>query len=94
MSGRLGGTNARDIRSLLQGNTDPKLIKILADLAERQDHLFQLLGQLAHAMDQLADSHLTLTKVSERLKNEHEAIKKAKSLGVLVESEVDRDQSE
>lgn len=89
---RLGGTNARDIRSLLQGNADPRFIKILADLAERQDHLYQLLGQLAHAFDQMATNQINLTKVSERLKEEHLALKAAKAVGVKVESEAAGDE--
>jgi hypothetical protein len=94
MSGRLGLSNARDIRHMLQGNTDPKLIKILADLAERQDHLYQLLGQMAHAMDTLASTQMAVTRATEVLKDEHDRIKRARSAGVKVETEVDRDANE
>lgn len=92
MSGRLGGTNARDVRMLLQGKIDPEVVRVLADLAERQDHLFQLLGQAAHAIDRMADAHMSLTRVSERLKEEHLALKAAKAIGVKVESEAASDE--
>lgn len=94
MSGRLGLSNARDIRHALQGNTDPKVIKILADLAERQDHLFQLLGQLAHAMDIMASSLLATTTGVKALQDKHDEIKRARAAGVKVETEVDRDANE
>jgi ABC-type transporter Mla subunit MlaD len=91
MSGRLGGTNARDIRQALQGNTDPKLVKIIADLADRQDHLFQLMHQLAKALDVLTDGQLAMARATDTLRTEHERIKKAKSMGVVIETEIDRD---
>lgn len=84
---RLGGTNARDIRMLMEGKYPPEVVKAVAGLAERQDHLFQLLGQLAQALDGIADTLLVHTRAVDSLKTEHEKIKQAKSMGVTVASE-------
>lgn len=83
---RLGGMNARDIRSLLDGKHDPDVVKSLSSLAERQDHLFQLLGQLAQAMDTLASSILAQAGAVGVLTAEHDRIKQAKAMGVKVVS--------
>lgn len=84
---RLGGVNARDIRMLLEGNTDPRMLQVVVGLAERQDHLFKLLEQMAHAMDILADSQLAHGNALGTLKDAHEAAKLAKSMGVRIQSE-------
>jgi hypothetical protein len=83
---RLGGMNARDIRTLLDGKHHPDVVRSLSALAERQDHLFQLLGQLASAMDSLADSLLTQASAVGVLTAEHDRIKQAKAMGVKVVS--------
>lgn len=91
MSGRLGGMNARDIRVLLRGKVDPDLGKTLVALAERQDHLFQLLGQLAQSMDVLADALMAQGNAVSGMQRMHDDIKLAKRAGVKVASEVARD---
>jgi hypothetical protein len=83
---RLGGMNARDIRSLLDGKHHPDVVKSLASMAERQDHLFQLLEQLAHAMDTLADSILAQASAVSTLTDAHDRIKQAKAMGTKVVS--------
>lgn len=84
---RLGGVNARDIRILLEGKVDPNIVKVCTGLAERQDHLFQLLGQMAHAMDTLADSVLAHGNALGVLRDAHEQAKAAKAMGTKVGSE-------
>lgn len=84
---RLGGTNARDIRMELQSRADPKLVGILCDLAERQDHLYGLLEQVAHAMDQLANGMLAQGNAVTALTKAHDAAKAAKAMGIKVDSE-------
>lgn len=85
---RLGGMNARDIRVLLRGNIDPALGKVLVGLAERQDHLFQLLGQLAQNMDSMANSLLAQGGAVASLQGAHDRIKQARSGGISVQSEL------
>lgn len=90
MSGsRLGGMNARDIRILLRGKVDPDLGKVLVALAERQDHLFQLLGQLAQSMDVMADGLLAQANAVGAMQGKHDDIKRARQAGVKVASEAD-----
>lgn len=84
---RLGGFNARDIRSLLQGKHDPDIIRCLTEIAERQDHLFGLLETVAHAMDQLANGVLAHGSALNVLSKAHTAAKDAKAMGVKVASE-------
>ena len=95
MSGtRLGGVNARDIRIMLRGKIDPEIGKVLVGLAERQDHLYQLMGQLASHMDTMASGLLATTSGIQALKEKHDEIKQARRGGVTVASEVARDQDE
>ena len=90
---RLGGVNARDIRMLLRGSIDPQLGKVLVGLAERQDHLYQLLITLATSFDKLATALLVQSTVSEHLMGMHQQIKEAKAMGVKVESSAAEDQN-
>lgn len=83
---RLGGMDPKEIRSLLQGKHHPDLVKCVAGISERQDHLFHLLGQLASAMDTLADSILAQAGALDTLKSAHDRAKAAKAMGVKVSS--------
>ncbi len=89
---RLGGINARDIRVLMEaGGIDPRIGQTMIGLAERQDHLFHLLEQVAHAMDTMASSLLAQTSAVGDLQKRHAQLKEAKSLGIKVESEAQDD---
>lgn len=90
---RLGGMNARDIRvDLERVECDPRLKHVLAALAERQDHLFQLIGSAAEGIDRLASMMQNSQQLMGRVMKEHDALIAAKRAGVSVASEVVRDQ--
>ncbi len=89
----LGGMGARDIRMLLRGKVDPDVGKVLVSLADRQDHLYQLMAQMAEMMNIMADGQLATTNAVGVLRDQNEALKAAKRAGVNVASELDRHQS-
>lgn len=91
---RLGGMNARDIRMLLRTveGIHPKLMEVLTGLADRQDHLYQLLGAAAEGIDKLATLNKQTQEVMGKLAQTDRRIREAKAMGVTVDSEVVRDQ--
>jgi hypothetical protein len=92
---RLGGMNARDVRMLLANvECDPRLKTVLAGIAERQDHLFHLLGSAAEGIDRLATMIGQSQMVMGKVMKAHDDLVAAKRAGVTVASESARDQQE
>ena len=91
---RLGGMNARDIRMELQGNIDPKIGKVLVGLADRQDHLYQLMIGLAQSLDTMADSLLKQANGIKGMQEVSARVKNAKATGVSIQASLVADQDD
>lgn len=59
---------ARQVRELLQGNVDPRLLKVLESLAEQQHHLDKGLGECAQMIVQMEKIITDFVGVAENMK--------------------------
>ncbi len=71
---------ARDIRQMLQGTTDPKVVTCLCGIAESLSAQQQEIIQLAQAFDSLTDILMQLGAITEQTNSAVTDIKKVRGM--------------